>query len=240
MELYECKKTVRSVKAALAVDGRSLPNTARGDGIMLLTGKLTPDEYLSPLISKSKLAKQPNKRTVNLYVFLRALQFLNAHMTECPTHKTLTALNKALYGDFERQAGKLRAEERCTFGNAHTSPKYISSSLKKIISKMNDTPSADVCSKHDFAGYISHYMRELYILHPMETGSELTVRIFIMLFCELKGFSLCFYRVPPSQIAESERVAFCADDIAPLYNVLDTCLSYSTAQKKPKKTSAHV
>ena len=126
-----------------------------------------------------------------------------------------------------------------TDGNAHTDPKYIAGSLKSIITKMNDTEIAPTISKEDFAGYLSHYMRELLIMHPFDRGSDFTLRLFLVMFSKLKGFSLLLYRSTPSAIKDAEDKAFKTDDVTPLYKLFLNCLSYErTTAPSPARDGA--
>ncbi|MDE6401278.1 MAG: Fic family protein [Clostridiales bacterium] len=229
MELYEANRILRTVKAAIAADGYKLPSSAETDGLMMLLGKLDAEKYLSPKIKHARAQDQSSPafdRAYKYVAFFRALQMSQTDFPDPVTAMSVMLLHKALFGDFDRNAGKLRADDISTDGNAHTDPKYISGSLKSIIAKMNEIGSAPTTSREDFAGYLSHYMRELLILHPFERGSEFTVRIFMMLFCKIKGFTLVFSRVPISSIAAAENAAFTQDDATPLYRLFAECLSY--------------
>jgi len=145
-------------------------------------------------------------------------------------------LHKFICGDLDPEAGKPRSKQSIEDGCAHTDPKYIQGSLKAIIAKMNTVDAQPAVGKEDFAGYLTHYMRELVILRPFERGSDFTVRIFCMLFCRIKGFSLCYYRIPPPSVKAAESAAFTRDDVTPLYMMLTDCLSYE--QHLPVKRTA--
>lgn len=239
MELHEANKILRTVKAALSADGIKLPPSAETDGLMLLLDKLDPEKFLAPKIKHAKTLDRNSAAFARAYTciaFFRGLLSLKSGMTGSVTAMSLMLLHKTVCGDLDEEAGKPRATEFITSGSAHTDPKYISGSLKSIASKMNDIECAPTISKEDFAGYLSHYMRELVIMHPFERGSEYTVRLFVALFCKLKGFSLYYYRCPPSVIKSAEDEAFATDDITPLYKLFINCLSYErTAASPPQK-----
>lgn len=238
MELHEANRILRSVKAALYADGVKLPPSAETDGLMMLLGKLDQNKFLMPKIRHARtLAPQSTAyaRSYAYIAFFRALTALTNNIQDPVTSLSCMLLHKNICGDIDADAGKPRGTEATTDGNAHTDPKYISGSLKSIIAKMNDIESAPTIGREDFAGYLTHYMRELIILHPFERGSEFTVRIFMMLFCKLKGFSLCFYRAPAAQIRQAEKAAFISDDVSPLYKLLLTCLSYEHTVAIPKQ-----
>ncbi|MCM1368101.1 MAG: Fic family protein [Roseburia sp.] len=239
MELHEANKILRTVKAALSADGVKLPPSAETDGLMLLLDKLDAEKFLAPKIKHAKTLDRGSAaftRAAACISFFRGLLALKTGISGSVTAMSLMLLHKSLCGDLDEEAGKPRASDLTTSGSAHTDPKYISGSLKSIASKMNDIESAPTISKEDFAGYLSHYMRELVIMHPFERGSEFTVRIFVALFCKLKGFSLYYYRCPPSSIKVAEDEAFATDDITPMYKLFINCLSYErTAVAPPQK-----
>lgn len=234
--MHEANRILRSVKAALAADGIRPPNSAETDGLMMLLGRIDGEKFLVQKIRHARSAA-PNstarKRGAAYLAFFRALL---AHINGIPdpaTTVSFTMLNRALFGDLEDAAGRMRQGEYIENGSAHTDAKYIAGSIKSIIAKMNELPSSPTIGKEDFAGYLTHYMRELIILHPFECGSPFTVRMFMMLFCQNKGFSLCYYRVPPAAIKAAEDAAFVADDVTALFRIFSDCLSYE--QKTERK-----
>lgn len=228
--MHEANRILLSTKAAFAADGFKLPSSAETDGLMMLLGRLDAEKFLAPKIKRAKTYEKNSAafdRAAKLIAFFRALDAVMNGLNDAPvTAMSLTLLNKALWGDLEQNAGKPRTKEALDNGSAHTDPKYISGSLKAILAKMNEIVSAPQTSKDDFAGYLSHYMRELVILHPFECGSEITVRVFAIMFGRLKGFSLSFSRVPASTIKNAEMSAFLADDVTPLFKLFAECLSY--------------
>ena len=229
MELYAANRILRSVKAAAAADGFKLPSSAETDGLLMLLDRLDAEKYINGIVKRTATYARGSaafKRTVGLLAFFRALSAVEKGLTEQPSVTSLCALNKTLYADCDENTGKLRLSDAYTNGNAHTDPKYIAGSVKAITTKMNETVGAPTTAKEDFAVYLSHYMRELIILHPFERGSEFTVRIFILMFCRSKGFALDYYRASPSTVKSAETDAFAADDITPLYALLSECLSY--------------
>lgn len=229
MELHEANRILRTVKSALFADGYKLPPSADTDGLMMLLDKLDPDKFLAPKIKHARAAAPDSaayKRAYGYIAFFRALVAAKSGLPDPVTSMSIMLLHKTVCGDLDPEAGKPRGKELLTNGSAHTDPKYISGSLKSIVTKMNDIESAPATAKEDFAGYLSHYMRELLIMHPFERGSELTVRLFVVLFCKLKGFALCFYRTPPTVLKSAEDTAFMTDDVAPLYKILINCLTY--------------
>lgn len=241
MELFEANRILRAVKAAAAADGFKLPAAAETDGLLMLLGKLDRDKYLGKLMehcSPQPRASAATGRAIGLLALFRALLAVEKGLREAPSVTELTELHKDLYGT-ESCAGKLRTKEAQTNGNAHTDPKYIAGSLKSITAKMKDQVGAPKTAKEDFAVYLSHYMRELIILHPFETGSEFTVRIFIIMFCRAKGFALDYFRATPATIKSAETDAFAADDVTPLYTLFSHCLAYdyktiATASPNPR------
>lgn len=240
MELYEANKILRSVKAAFTASGGKLPSSCETDGLMMLLGKLDAEKYLAPKIRHAQtLTKNVSAydRACIQISFFRALMLSSVGLQNPVTAMSLMLLHKNLFGDMNKDAGKLRTKDAFTEGSAHTDPKYIAGSLKSIITKMNEMGSAPLASRDDFAGYLSHYMRELVILHPFDNGSELAVRVFIMLFCKQKGFALSYHRIAPSVIADSEKQAFAADNVAPLYTMFAECLSYDHKTIKPQPSS---
>lgn len=240
MELFEANRILRTVKAAIAADGYKLPSSAETDGLMMLLGKLDPEKYLSPKIKHARTQDQTSQsfyRTKKYVAFFRALQMAQTDLPNPITAMSVMLLHKALFGDFDRNAGRLRTDDVSTNGNAHTDPKYIAGSFKSIIAKMNDIGSAPSTSREDFAGYLSHYMRELLILHPFEHGSEFTTRIFIILFCKIKGFTLVLSRVPFSSITSAENAAFTQDDVTPLFRLFAECLSYDHKTETVKRVA---
>ena len=232
MKLYEANKILRSVKTALATDGIKVPQNAETDGLMMLLGKIDADKYLVPKIKHAASAAPGSATYERLYghiIFFRALQAVKHEAIADPvTSMSVVLLHRLLFGDFDVEAGKTRTTEVFTDGNAHTDPKYIPGSLKSIISKMNEIQGSPQLAKADFAGYLSHYMRELIILHPFERGSQLTVRIFLMLFCGLKGFGLGYHRITHAAVRAAEATAIATDDVAALYKLLMQCLMYET------------
>lgn len=238
MELHEANRILRAIKTAMAADGRKIPLAAETDGLMMLLGKLDADNYLAPKI-KHLRATAPSsaayERLCNNIIFFRALRAAQKSIADPVTAISVMLLHKSLFGDVDADAGKPRAKDACTDGNAHTDPKYVQGSLKAIVTKMNEIGSAPQTAKDDFAGYLSHYMRELVILHPFEQGSALTARVFCMLFCKLKGFGLGYHRTTPSAIRSAELDALAADDVTPLYKMLLSCLSYETKTSAPRR-----
>ena len=230
MELHEANRILLATKAAFAADGYKLPSNAETDGLMMLLGRLDVNKFLAPKIKRARSYEKASAafdRAAKFVAFFRSLDAVMHGLPDAPvTAVTLTLLNKTLWGDLDDGAGKVRAKEAVEDGSAHTDPKYISGSLKAILLKMNEIVPSPQTSKDDFAGYLSHYMRELIILHPFEVGSTATIRIFAILFGKLKGFSLALNRVPPSAIKTAETSAFVADDVTPLFKLFSECLSY--------------
>ncbi|MDE6028840.1 MAG: Fic family protein [Clostridiales bacterium] len=241
MELYEANRILRTVKSAISADGYKLPASAETDGLLMLLGRLDIEKHLAPKIKHAKAqAKQPKSaaayaRSCKLIYFFRALQAATELLSDPVTVQSMTALHKAITGDVNDDAGKLRTTDAATDGNAHTDPKYISGSVKSIIAQMNDIPAAPATAKEDFAGYLSHYMRELIILHPFESCSEFTVRIFIFTFCRLKGFALAYHRATHQALKAAEQTAFTTDDVAELYSVFTECLTYDHKKSESDK-----
>ncbi len=245
MELFEANIILRTVKSVMSADGLKLTSAAETDALLMLLDRLEPEKYLAPKIKHAKsLSKNSTafKRAQTNIAFFRAIIALKNGIPDPVTALSIMLLHKSVFGDLDPDAGKPRAKSALTDGSAHTDPKYISGSLKSIVAKMNDIDGAPDTSKEDFAGYLSHYMREFIILHPFEFGSELCLRIFAVLFGKLKGFSLCYYRSPASVIKQAEKAALEADDVTPLFKLFLNCLSYeraSTPQSKmmlPPKT----
>ncbi len=236
MELHEANRILRSVKTALAVDGVKIPPSAETDGLMTLIGRADGEKALVPKIKHARAAAKSSaayKRTAAYLTFSRALLSYVKGIPDPATTVSFTMLNRALFGDLDGAAGRTRQNDYTENGSAHTDPKYIVGSIKSIISKMNELPCSPTISKEDFAGYLTHYMRELIILHPFECGSPFTVRMFIMLFCKIKGFSLCYYRCAPAAVKAAETAAFVADDVTALFKTFTDCLSYEqTTEKK--------
>ena len=229
--MYEANRILRSVKAAICADGVKLPPSVETDGLMMLLDKLDYDKFLAQKIKHAlgyPVGSAAYNRAYSSIAFFRALFALKNGIPDPVTSVSVMLLHKSVCGDLDPEAGKPRTVDAFTDGSAHTDAKYIAGSLKAIVTKMNDIESAPIIGKEDFAGYLTHYMRELIIMHPFERGSEFTVRLFIMLFCRLKGFTLCYYRTSPGQIRAAEDDAFFSDDITPLYKILYNCLSYDT------------
>ena len=241
MELYEANRILRAVKAAISADNYKLPSSAETDGLLMLLGELDIEKYLAPKIKHVRAQAKSSSsydRSCKLIYFFRALKCVEKGLPDPVTAVSVNLLHKQITGDINDDAGKLRTVEAETEGNAHTDPKYISGSVKSIITKMNDIPAAPISAKDDFAGYLSHYMRELIILHPFEYCSEFTVRIFILMFCKMKGFALGFHRTTPPMIRAAEQKAFTTDNVAPLYSMFMECLSYDHKTTKPDSTKA--
>lgn len=243
MELYEANKILRTVKTALATDGMKISSSAETDGLMMLLDRLDAEKYLAPKIKHARAAAKDSAAYGKLYnhiVFFRALQAAKLEAVSDPvTSLSAMLLNKLLFGDLVPDAGKPRSKPVYTGESAHTAPSYIPGSLKSIITKMNEIASAPQSGKEDFAVYLSHYMRELIILHPFDCGSELTVRIFMMLFSKLKGFGLGYHRTTPATVKAAETAAFSADDVAPLYKMLLSCLMYETRTVAAPQRTVH-
>ncbi len=234
--MHEANRILRSVKTALAVDGIKLPPSAETDGLMTLLGRADGEKALVPKIKHARAsgaASAAHKRAAAYFAFSRALSAYVKGIPDPATTVSFTMLNRTLYGDLFDNAGRTRQTDYTENGSAHTDPKYIVGSIKSIISKMNEIKGSPEISKEDFAGYLTHYMRELIILHPFECGSPFTVRMFIMLFCKIKGFALCYYRCAPAAIKAAETAAFVADDVTALFRIFSDCLSYEqTTEKK--------
>lgn len=238
MELHEANRILRCVKSALYADGVKVSPSAESDGLMMLLGKIDEEKFLAPKIkhaaSLAHGSSAYNRAFYNI-AFFRALSVVKKGISDPVTSVSVMMLNKSVCGDLDPDAGKPRALDANTDGNAHTDPKYIGGSLKSVVTKMNEITSAPNIEKEDFAGYLTHYMRELIIMHPFATGSDFTVRLFIMLFCKLKGFSMCFYRSPASELKQAELTALATDDITPLYKVFLNCIAYERAVAAPQK-----
>lgn len=229
MELYEANRILRAVKVAISADGYKLPYSAETDGLLMLLGKLDMDKYLAPKIKHARAqdtSSSSYQRLCKLIYFFRALRAVEKGLPDPVTAVSMNLLHKSIAGDIHDDAGRLRTIDSETDGSAHTDPKYIPGSVKSIITKMNGIEPSPITAKDDFAGYLSHYMRELIILHPFEYCSEFTVRIFILMFCKMKGFSLGYHRTAPSVIKSAEQKAFQTDDVTPLFTMFVDCLSY--------------
>ena len=206
----------------------------------MLLNKVDCEKYLTSKIKQARSSVKNAaafKRAYTPVLFFRALETLRDGIANVTT-LSLTLINKNLCGDVFPDAGKLRENEKFTNGNEHTDPKYISGSLKSLIAKMNETTPAPETDKEDFASYLTHYMRELIIMHPFEHDSPLSIRLFASAFSRIKGFSLNYNKVPPPQIKSSENDAFFTDDVTPLYIMLSGCLTYDhlAPPKKQQRT----
>ena len=240
MELREASKILQTVKSALAADGYKIPPAVETDGMLMLLNKFYCEKYLTSKIKQARSSVKHAaafKRADTPVLFFRALETLRDGIANVTT-LSLTLINKNLCGDVFPDAGKLRENEKFTNGNEHTDPKYISGSLKSLIAKMNETTPAPETDKEDFASYLTHYMRELIIMHPFEHDSPLSIRLFASAFSRIKGFSLNYNKVPPPQIKSSENDAFFTDDVTPLYIMLSGCLTYDhlAPPKKQQRT----
>ncbi len=240
MELREASKILQTVKSALAADGYKIPPAVETDGMLMLLNKVDCEKYLTSKIKQARSYVKNAaafKRAYTPVLFFRALETLRDGIANVTT-LSLTLINKNLCGDVFPDAGKLRENEKFTNGNEHTDPKYISGSLKSLIAKMNETMPAPETDKEDFASYLTHYMRELIIMHPFEHDSPLSIRLFASAFSRIKGFSLNYNKVPPPQIKSSENDAFFTDDVTPLYIMLSGCLTYDhlAPPKKQQRT----
>ncbi|MDE7464489.1 MAG: hypothetical protein K2M48_05615, partial [Clostridiales bacterium] len=168
MELHEANRILRSVKAALAADGVKLPPSAETDGLMMLLGRVDGEKFLVPKIKHARAAAASSSTRKRAAAYLSFFRALMAHTNGIPdpaTTVSFTMLNRTLFGDLEDAAGRTRQSEYIENGSAHTDAKYITGSIKSIVAKMNDIQSSPNISKQDFAGYLTHYMRELIILH---------------------------------------------------------------------------
>ena len=240
MELREASKILQTVKSALAADGYKIPPAVETDGMLMLLNKVDCEKYLTSKIKQARSSVKNAaafKRAYTPVLFFRALETLRDGIANVTT-LSLTLINKNLCGDVFPDAGKLRENEKFTNGNEHTDPKYISGSLKSLIAKMNETTPAPETDKEDFASYLTHYMRELIIMHPFEHDSPLSIRLFASAFSRIKGFSLNYNKVPPPQIKSSENDAFFTDDVTRLYIMLSGCLTYDhlAPPKKQQRT----
>ena len=167
MELHEANRILRSVKTALAADGVKLPPAAETDGLMMLLGRTDGEKFLAPKIRHART--QGNKKRLGAYLaFYRALMAYVNGIPDPATTVSFAMLNRSLFGDVESGVGRMRQSEFIENGSAHTDPKYINGSIKSIITKMNELQSSPMIGKEDFAGYLTHYMRELIILHPFD------------------------------------------------------------------------
>ena len=226
MEFREANRILQSVKYAMAADGVKLPSSAETNGIMRLLDKPGAVKARARSAASGQGAR-------DLAVYYRALDAVKVGLPTV-TYASVMLLHKSLFCD-DDDAGKPRTKEAATGGSAHTDPKYIAGSLKAILTKMNDIAEAPTISKDDFASYLTHYMRELIILHPFERGSSLTLRLFMLMFCKRKGFSLSYNRVTPQSIRSVEETAFLTDDVTPLYKLFINCLSYERTTISPPK-----
>lgn len=233
MEFREANRILQSVKYAMAADGVKLPSSAETNGIMRLLDK--PDADKSRARSAAHIARSARTGARDITVYYRALDAVKTGLPDPITYASIMLLHKSLFGDVDDDAGKPRVKEAATDGSAHTDPKYIAGSLKAILTKMNAIAEAPTISKDDFASYLTHYMRELIILHPFENGSRLTLRLFMLMFCKRKGFSLSYNRVTPQSIRSVEETAFLTDDVTPLYKLFINCLSYERTTVSPPK-----
>ena len=238
--MYEANRILRAVKVAISADGYKLPSSAETDGLLMLLGKLDMEKYLAPKIKHARAQDKGASydRLCKLIYFFRALKAVEKGLPDPATAVSMNMLHRSIAGDIHDDAGRLRTVDAETDGNAHTDPKYIPGSVKSIITKMNGIEPSPITAKDDFAGYLSHYMRELIILHPFEYCSEFTVRIFILMFCKMKGFSLGYHRTAPSVIKSAEQKAFTTDDVTPLFTMFVDCLSYDHKTVKDGETAA--
>lgn len=240
MELYEANRILRAVKSALMAEGYKLPPSAETDGLMLLLDRLDAEKFLAPKVRHARTFEKGSvtyKRNFYYFAFFRALAAVKKGLTDPVTYTSVMLLHKTVCGDLDGDAGRPRGVNAATDGNAHTDPKLIPGSLKSIVAKMNEIKSSPLVSKEDFAGYLSHYMRELIIMHPFEQGSTFTVRLFFIMFCRLKGFSLLLYRATPSAVHDSEINSFKTDDITPLFKLFVNCLSYERVVDKKTESA---
>ncbi len=240
MELHEANRIVRSVKSALLADGIKLPPSAESDGLLMLLGKLDCDKYLAPKIKHARTLAQDSAAFIRAFctiAFFRALEALRIGLPDPVTSASLMMLHKTVCGDLDDEAGKPRTAEYSADGCEHTDPKYIQGSLRSVIAKMNGIERSPAVGKEDFAGYITHYMRELVIMRPFERGSDFTVRLFITAFCKARGFSLCYYRTPATEIRAAETAAFRYDDVTPMYKLFMKCISYEHTTAEPQKSA---
>lgn len=240
MELHEANRIVRSVKSALHADGAKLPQSAESDGLLMLLGKLDCDKYLAPKIKHARTLAPDSAAFIRAFctiAFFRALEALKNGLPDPVTSASLMMLHKSVCGDLDPEAGKPRSTEYSADGCEHTDPKYIQGSLRSVIAKMNGIESSPAIGKEDFAGYITHYMRELVIMRPFERASDFTVRLFVTAFCKARGFSLCYYRTPAAEIRAAETAAFRYDDVTPMYKLFIKCLSYEHTTTEPQKSA---
>ncbi len=237
MELREANRILQSVRTALAADGIKIPQSAETDGLVMLLGRLDGEKYLAPKIKHAKSTQGTARARANsVILFFRALEAVRADSTDPVTYVSVLLLHKSVCGDLDGDAGKPRSTEMLTDGSAHTDPKYIAGSLKAIVAKMNEIEQSPAISKEDFAGYLSHYMREVVIMHPFTHYSEFVSRLFMIQFCKSKGFSLCYNRYPAAAIKAAEDEAFFTDDVTPLYKMFLDCLSYERNTVTPTQT----
>lgn len=239
MELREANRILQSIRTALSADGVKLPPSAETDGLIMLLGRLDCEKYLAAKIKHAKSAQGSARvRANSVILFFRALQAALDESADPVTYVSVLLLHKSVCGDIDDDAGKPRSVEMLTNGSAHTDPKYITGSLKAIIAKMNEIEKSPAISKEDFAGYLSHYMRELVIMHPFARYSEFVSRLFMIRFCRLKGFSLCYNRYPAAAVKAAEDEAFFTDDVTPLYKMFLDCLSYERNTIAPTQTQS--
>lgn len=250
MELALANKILRNTKSSMLMDGYKVTPNLETDGLMILLGKINPVTYLNAKIEKYKTKSEQNKSNklglnaselsslAPIIIFVRLLQLTKLDSIEIYDNMLLQKLHKKIFSDIFYDAGVFRKTNDVEGDENHPNFKYVSGSLKTILSRLNQIEQSPILSKSDFAMQLTHYTQEINILSPFSYGNGIVRRLFFQLFSNSKGFSLDYYKVTYRSFIEAQKIAYSTDDILQLYNCLNSCTTYynKTIKKPLKKT----
>ncbi len=211
MQVIEAKNLALGVAANIALDEAAPNKTTVSAAMTYLCGKTDKANFLK------KCAKYPLYARTVLMCEHPGIDFgFDAY---CAAHKTLF--------EPKPKCGELRTGELMLAGGSCADPKLLRGSLKNVLAKLQQMPSAPQANKADFAAQLCCYIRELIILSPFSYGNGIARRAFIQNFCASRGFSLNYAAVTKPELSAAENEAFATDAPQPLFSALIKCLNYT-------------
>lgn len=209
MLVHEAKSIAFGAAANIEVDYTAPGKALTAAAITYLCGKSDKASFVK------KCAKNP--------LYARLVFFHEKALSDYGS-ESFTAVHKSLFPD--ENGGEIRTDELTLTGGSCADPKILRGSLKNVLTKLQQIPSAPEINKADFATQLCCYVRELIILSPFASGNGVVRRAFIQSFCHNRGFTLNYSLGNKDEITAAETEAFASDAPQPLFLLLVKCLGY--------------
>lgn len=167
-------------------------------------------------------------------IFFRVLLALSRPSDEFDT-AALLRLHGFIFDGIRPDAGKLRTTPAEIGGSSFADASLIAGSLKRLLGKLADTPSAPEAKREDFAMNMTYFFGEMFLLCPFRSTSTFTEALFFAMFAPTRGFKTDYTKTDGTRLFEAAKKAFLTDESSDLFVCLNEAVAYASIERSGKE-----